>query len=303
MSQPTQNNYGTFQHYLPRFILRAFGVGSKRSRRVWRLDKTTLMVERGRVEHFAGEHGFYDSVIHGSGNEGADGSFSEIENQVAPLLRQIVDEDSLAALDTKKRETVLHYIGRHLSRTPLQRDELSKLVEFFGFGEALKNQGASKQDVFAGHAKAGSHASIDALRSKRWVLLRGMSSRCFVVSDCWLAVDNINKQLTAKGDAVCVGLAVPGTSLRIPLSPTHSLYLVCPQSILLNSAIQPPRGFVVQDSSNLVYDNWVDAFRISQVCSAYRYVFSREDDFDREIEFLQKNSFYQMPPHNLVFEM
>ena len=293
------------QHYLPRFLIRPFGSGTKRARTVYRFDKDTLEVCRTRVDSAACERAFYDSTIYGEGEVGADGAFNALENQVAPLLRQIIESRNPNTLTDSGREIIIEYVAKHVHRTQSAKSDLGSLVDLLSptlasrFGSIETS--ATVQDYFAGFLKSESHLDHKRWLSKKtWVLIEAPRDSEFWLSDEWMMVANPEDSLRRDDGIGNCGFASSGTEIRLPLSPRLCLWWYSADSQFGGALAR--NGIHAGDEAIPVDVDWVESFRVAAICHSSRFIFAASDDFDFALQFLRNNPQFRQPLRNKMFE-
>lgn len=293
------NQVPKHDHYLPRFILRGFGKGSKRQRKAWCFTKRTDVIEEKFVDDVGAQEGYYDSPIYGIGDDGADSVLKPIENDAAVIFNRIREEESLEPLSDNDRALLLKYVAVHATRNPASKSNVEELLNLFSASGMNIPPKATAHDFFAGHVKSGPHASIEHLANKQMRLLRASNTTGFVVSDNWIAMAADPTRINPVTRVGRAGLAVPGTELRLPLSKNLCLLLICPESSLLRINAYGDLKLNAVD----VDDEWVEAFNIAQLCSAHQHVFGASDSWIWATEFLSQDDQYRGPQKNSLFDM
>ena len=87
--------HAKIQHYVPKFLLRNFGLGKKDQ--VWVYDKQTARSFPTNAKNVASENAFYDFEIGGE-TYSLESSLSKIESQAKPVVERIMDDDSVSSL-------------------------------------------------------------------------------------------------------------------------------------------------------------------------------------------------------------
>ena len=94
------------QHYVPQFILKNFASNPKGTQ-VWAFNKKTSKIFQTKIRNVASEKGFYDVPIDGK-EFSFDPTLTELETYAAPIIKEIVKEESLENL-SPDNEGILAY--------------------------------------------------------------------------------------------------------------------------------------------------------------------------------------------------
>lgn len=298
------------QHYVPKFLLRNFGLGKKDH--VWVYDKHTGRSFQTNAKNVASENRFYDFEIDGKAYS-LESGLSGIESNTKPIIERIIREDSVSALGARERSTLASFVAIQFIRTKAFRMQWAELprilqrkVESMGSTVAPGSQAEILiQEPTENQIKIDTTRMIlDAPKTygphfldKAWFLARTTNSHPFMISDNPVSLQN-HIDMSPYGN---LGLAVRGIEIYLPLSSTRALVMWCPslaikileaaetvrrlpESVLAAHA-KDPGGILAMDSairtgSTLMYDpRHVMNFNSLQVGRSERYLFSAQNDF------------------------
>lgn len=107
------------QHYVPQFILKNFRTGKKK--RVHVYDKQRKIAYTSAVRDAACETGYYNIEIDGQGYTLED-KLSSLEGITGNIVKKIIDNESLAGLETKELAFFHLFCAVQLLRTETQRN-------------------------------------------------------------------------------------------------------------------------------------------------------------------------------------
>lgn len=306
------------QHYVPKFLLRNFGLGKKDY--VWVYDKQTGRSFQTNAKNVASENRFYDFEIDGK-IYSLESGLSGIESNTKLVIERILDEDSVSTLCAREKATLASFLAVQFIRTKAFRMQWAELprilrrkVESIGGSVAPGSQAeALIQDPTENQIKIETTRMIlDASKiygphflDKTWFLAGTTNSYPFIISDNPVSLQN---QIDM-GPYGNLGLAVRGIEIYLPLSSTRALVMWCPSlttqileaaetirrlpKAVLAAHIQDPDGILAMDAairagSKLMYEpRHVMNFNSLQVGRSERYLFSSMNDFslaDRMID-------------------
>ncbi|MBY0418232.1 MAG: DUF4238 domain-containing protein, partial [Pararheinheimera sp.] len=107
-------------HYVPQFLLRNFSYDAKA---IHVFDKHEMRQFRANVRNVASENYFYDLNIDGSAIS-LESYITEIEDATAPLLKSIVEQNSLEFLSETDRAMISIFIWIQMNRTRESREQV-----------------------------------------------------------------------------------------------------------------------------------------------------------------------------------
>jgi hypothetical protein len=298
------------QHYVPKFLLRNFGLGKKDH--VWVYDKQTGRSFQTNAKNVASENRFYDFEFDGE-IYSLESGLSGIESNTKPVIETILHEDSVSVLDARGRATLASFLAVQFIRTKAFRMQWAELprilrrkVESMGSTVAPGSQAeALIQEPTENQIKINTIRMIlDAPKTygphfldKVWFLAKTTNSHPFIIGDNPVSLQN-HIDMGPYGN---LGLAVRGIEIYLPLSSTRALAMWCPSlatqiveaaetirrlpKSVLAAHIRDPDGILAMDTairagSTLMYEpQHVMNFNSLQVGRSERYLFSAKNDF------------------------
>jgi hypothetical protein len=307
------------QHYVPQFILRNFGNGKKDQ--LWVFDKATGRTFTTNAKNIASESRFYDFESSGR-HITLEPYLCKVEDDAKPILKRIIDTDSLAALDNTDKATIARFLSIQLTRTRTFREQWREFPRMLR--EALATRGDQVaegspaanliRDISEDDVKAETgRFMLEAPRtmahhflSKDWVLAATTRNRPFLTSDNPLALQN----MADRPGYGTLGLNVPGIEVYLPISPVRALAIWCRSLTGTIFQVAAERrhvariGFGDDDLEErvvalaramstghpLTYSRRnVENFNSLQVAQSERYVFSSTNDFSLAKKMLATN--------------
>lgn len=228
----------TLQHYVPRFLLRRFGVGKKDH--VWVYDKQTDRVFQASTGRVAAERGLYDFEFQGVLMTMEPG-LADLEAKAATATKRLVEARSLSVLTPDDRNVIATFLAVQLVRTKATRAQFGHIGAMLAgwLRESVADDwnGAAEVESFIGirseadeqlHYAGLLHQAppdlIPLLLAKVWTLAETTRQYPFLIGDHPFAMSN-NVDHGPRGS---LGLAVRGIELYLPLSPELQLCLYCP---------------------------------------------------------------------------
>jgi Protein of unknown function (DUF4238) len=306
------------QHYVPQFLLKNFSYDAKF---VHVFDKHEPRQFKANIRNVASENYFYelsidDSII------SLENYVTEIEDATAPLFKTIIEQNSLAFLSESDRVTISTFVWLQMSRTREAREQVDSFSRHleevtnrrFGIDvrelkpEQIADVGYSKNKsetdkIMLNQILAGQQLAKHIF-DKHWMLSCNKSPTPLWISDHPVTLESLY------GSHRSLGIASEGVQINIPLTPFLNLSFVCKatinkvrligeQYLLEKILIQNPtptsekdtlikkflsnvfeKQVVELEESNVVHLNHL------QVRSSYRYIYSREDDFNLAKEMI-----------------
>ncbi len=306
------------QHYVPKFILRSFGTGRRRSQ-VFVYDKHEDRVFLSSIGNLAAERQFYDIEVDDQATS-LEPLLCDLETAASDLTAKIRSQQSIGFLSDDDRVVLSDFLAVQMLRTRQQREiirdvdeSLRREMERRGFGpddipgfKPLTDQEVKlmsmrmllKPEIFADH-----------LITKSWILFSSRQPGAFFCSDNPVAMQNTEKSTLLGGN---LGFAVPGIEIYFPLSPKLVLALYCPSHETKIREIQQMRNQIVEHfgiAPQLEYDDLAERlsegldsgdvvevpepvvtnFNSLQVIFSTRFLFSRTKDFPGVSEMLSEH--------------
>lgn len=225
------------QHYVPQVLLRLHindATAKKGSEQVWCFDKKTENVFSPNIKGVLSGSRFYEVEIDGK-PVSLEGPLTKIEGLVSPILTRLVQNRKLAELSKEDRFTIASFCAVQLLRTQAFRDRIKDLNE--GVADALRRRGIDPAEV--SNFKMLSEDEIKAFSmgmladapqkyglhflTKHWHLIGAELDDPFHLGDHPVVLDND----VARGRG-SLGLASPGVTIYLPLSPTLCLAMTDP---------------------------------------------------------------------------
>lgn len=297
-------------HYVPRFLLRRFGVGKKDHLHVF--DKHIGSVFKRSASKLAAENGFYDFELHGYPLT-IEPSLADLESSAANHIRRIVDERQLHPMDPVERGELARFFAVQLVRT---RGFLETMRYLGSSMEAWLRKDGALDDFFAPDLAIGSGENAErasmarmiinapkdfgaAIVGKDWVLLQTDHRHPYLIGDNPLTMHNMI-DYSPRGN---LGLMVEGIEIYFPLAPDLALAMWCPSHReKLLEGIQRLDRFAGTWSNTLdiieaiqtgkplwsLPEN-VEHFNSLQVLSAERFVFSSNGNFTLVEDMIREN--------------
>lgn len=218
---------GTFQHYVPRFILRGFGHGKPGREKIHVYDKKTGKEFVAGISGIGAEQGFYDFM-----GATIDDHLTDLENRAAPQLHQIVRQTSLRGID---RPLVALFVAIQEIRTAAFRSKLRRImVELAEHSRAMGIDPAEVEFIrrFSDqHVRLSSMELIarakplaDSLLGLSWHLWEVPSGLTLYTSDAPV----VRQNLRHRGEMHSMGLVSDGIEVYFPLSENLVLGMLCP---------------------------------------------------------------------------
>jgi hypothetical protein len=225
------------QHYVPQVLLRLHindATAKKESEQVWCFDKKTENVFSPNIKGVLSGSRFYEVEIDEK-RVSLEGPLTKIEGLVSPILTRLVQNRKLAELSKEDRFTIASFCAVQLLRTQAFRDRIKDLNE--GVADALRRRGVDPAEV--SNFKTLSDDEIKAFSmgmlaeapqkyglhflTKHWHLIAAALDDPFHLGDHPVVLDND----VARGRG-SLGLASPGVTIYLPLSPTLCLAMTDP---------------------------------------------------------------------------
>ena len=224
------------QHYVPQFLLSNFTLGKKK-----RLHIFDLKSERSFVSHVRDvghENNFYHHTKDGNQMEFALGS---IETDVAPVIDQILKEETVANLTEHQRETLCYFTLVQMMRVNSVREsltEFSQLILDKFVEEEVEPDSQADEFLKQLSSENSKETSIDMLWetpeqllphliSKHLCLVKAPKGESFLLSDNPVFKFN-NLPREGRGN---LGLALKGIEVHFPVSPRLCLSFICPSFV------------------------------------------------------------------------
>lgn len=305
------------QHYVPKFLLRNFGVGKKDKLHVF--DKQTGSMFATNFKNVAAESRFYDFEVEGHIFT-VEPSLSKLEGIAKPMLKAILDTDSLSHLSVEDRGKLSIFFAVQFVRTKWFREQfrqLPKLLEqrlriaegtdLSSVEEFIRTPDDNELAKEATHfiSKAPQDFAVH-FANKLWLLVATDSNNPFLIGDNPIGLQNSIDM----GPFGNIGLGVEGIEIYFPLSPRRGLAMLCQshEKAFQDAANRQGKGgsayqclMAMESGSPLAYPpQCVLNFNSLQVKHAERFVFSSTGDFSLAKEMIAKHESYKTGPRAVV---
>jgi hypothetical protein len=308
------------QHYVPKFLLRRFGLGKKD--RLFVFDKHTSTSFSSAASKLAAKNNFYDFDFMGE-PVAVEPLLGRIESKAGEHIARIVKNRRLNVNDSEERGELAAFFAIQMVRTPAV---LATARDMFGRMEAWLRAEGAPQDFFIPDPLVGEGENAErammarnicnapndygpALIKKDWLLFQTDNKYPYLIGDHPLTMHNMIEK-EGRGN---LGVAVDGIELYFPLSPNLALGIWCPshREMLMKSLQSMDKLAAASNASR----DWgkaksdvlailealqtgeplrsnpenVEFFNSLQVSTAERFVFSSADDFSIVKEMIQTN--------------
>ncbi|MGO2019070.1 DUF4238 domain-containing protein [Psychrobacter sp.] len=224
------------QHTVPRFLLDKFSfeTGGKRNR-LFTFDKLNEKRFEQTVFNATTMNSFYNFVDHPD-SISLEPVLGIYEDQAAPLIKKIVEEQNIHWLSEKNMYIIAEFIAVQQSRTNTRLQLIeriastldARLTQMNPSGEKVETgfgaEGSSdRKNVFLDGIVSQAEV-ISILLKKSWILFETTKENPFFISDNPVTLYNsINMGLYGN-----LGITLEGIEIYIPLSSTITLGLICP---------------------------------------------------------------------------
>ena len=255
------------QHYVPKFILRSFGTGRRRSQ-VFVYDKHEDRVFLSSIANMAAERRFYDIEVDDK-TASLEPLLSDLESEASVLIATIRSKQSIGFLSDEDRVVLSNFLAVQMLRTRQQREILRDFDE--SLRHQMKRRGIELDDIPDFRPLTDQDIKLMSMRmllrpeqfaahliTKSWVLLSSPQPGAFFCSDNPVALQNTEQSTYLGGN---LGLAVPGIEIYFPLSPKLVLALYCPSHESKIREIQQMRDKIVEHLGappHLEYDEFAE---------------------------------------------
>lgn len=194
------------QHYIPKFLLRNF-VDS--DGRVFCLNTQTDIVTKPPPKKAGSRSGFNEFMVRGQLVSFED-RFQKIETKAAPVLRKMIEENSLSLLTISGRSYVADFIASQSFRTEAFRNGLIS-IEPNEIGEIFEQLWRSAFIVSS------------EIQKRHWILMKIEYDDIFYLGDQPVALQDTEHPEKAQS----LGFDIKGVEAFLPLTPKHALYMPC----------------------------------------------------------------------------
>jgi hypothetical protein len=233
----SQSGAQKVQHYVPRFLLRNFGVGKKDHLYVF--DKSTGRSYKTAVRNVAAESRFYDFQFQ-EYTLTLEPSLAQIEGKTAAVVRKLLDATNIGVLSEEDRATLAVFFSVQMMRTRAARERWRDLGQVLAkeIRRIAPDNSPELIEKYIGPEPDKNEKTLQSIRlmqsapqmfakyflDKTWVLLKTDRRHSFCIGDHPLGMQNMNHR-EHRGN---IGLAVKGIEIYFPLGPEYALAMWCP---------------------------------------------------------------------------
>ncbi len=220
-------------HYVPRFILKNFSFGKRKKIHVY--DKLNTKQFAASINDTGAENYFYDDADDYAIS--TEDKLAKLETETAPIIKRIVDAQSLRDITVLEYGTLALYITVQKMRTNNQRDFLFQMNQ--SLSQWCRKDGIDPnkdvENFMEITKKEANQAATQVLRSlpgelaplvfeKVWILNKAPKGHNYLISDHPVVLHNNNPR-KGRGN---LGIGLEGIEIQFPISPKLSLTLFCP---------------------------------------------------------------------------
>ena len=264
-----------WQHYIPQFYLKKFG------KPTYRFDKTNDSIKQRNPRTIGMGKNFYD--IDGLPHGTIEDLLSKNEDKFSKAYYRLIETQDLAALTKEQKTNFFLFLGSQFLRTT----EIRYMMDQMSQGLFERIFGKKGMNIIPGNVQAKltenslkifqTSILIDAvpkiallLSKKTWIIRENTTQTLLWTSDNPIALHN-DYDLGNFGN---MGILSPGIEIHFPLTP--NLILLSYDPLVTGITTDPI------DSEHVLRHNCY------QVESSVRYLFSRNNDFQDAIDYLNK---------------
>lgn len=282
------------QHYVPQFLLRPFGHGSKKSRKLHAFDKKSRVSEYIAIKDIAYEDHLYDLS---DGSKSLDPLLSELEQRTAPLIKNIVEKRSVRLISkTEKFDLSFFFVVQMMRTIQSFRDFESTQKKFKA---TLKGMGIDEESELGHYLNGNStddYINIIAttapklageLFRKAWILYTPKGANEFITSDNPVVKYNMFEAPPFQSN---LGLSCEGIEINIPLAPDLLLSLMCEKTtspVALNELTFAQ--YFIDGKPIPIEEIFLRHYNSLQVIHSERFIFSSSKDFGLPADMLDTN--------------
>ena len=195
------------QHWVPKFLIKNFADGDGR---VFRLDIHTNRVTKPPPKRAASERGFNDFQVSGEVVSFED-RLEKFETRAAPVIRRIVHDRELTAVDAEDKRLVAEFIAAQSFRTKAFYEGLSVKIDRNAFAHEFSL-------LFNGILFLA-----DEIARRHWTLMVTNANDVFYLGDNPVVLQRTEDP----NDGSNLGYNVTGVEAFLPLTPHCALYMPC----------------------------------------------------------------------------
>lgn len=322
------NGHAKVQHYVPQFLLKNFGKGKNSS--VFVYDKQLQKSYKTNTRNIAGESKFYDfdlnlGSVHLKGS--IEEKLSEIESNANKALKKIINTDSISKIDDLDKKNISIFLAVQVARTKNLKvnydtsvESLKKVIQRMNCSsESLRELELSNEEkkfYFDKFIVEESQRLASLFYNRIWILAKNDTKIPFCIGDDPVVYYN---EFENKFDSSFLnphGLGIVGTMVYLPITPTHLLYLFCPEKakeiiktieLIKHLILYCPQLYddieirkklkankriydcLLNNMTVLFNENQVQHINSLEAISAERFIISSNNDFNFIKEVLDKS--------------
>jgi hypothetical protein len=204
------------------------GTSRQSTEQVWCFDKKTEKVFRTNIKNVLAGSRFYEVDV-GAEIYSLERSLTWIEDDAAPIVRRITSERSILGISLEDRAKISIFAAAQFARTQAFVENVQEGSE--GIVNALRRRGFDPTQVDGFSEPSDDQSRVLALSllsdapksfaphflSKTWYLIEGVDEDPFHLGD--------NPIVRENPFGAGIGLACPGVTIYLPLSPTLCLVM------------------------------------------------------------------------------
>lgn len=250
------------QHYVPRCLLKAFAKkGNGKKPQICVFDKANERSYVAATENVFAMRDF--NTFEGTGGFVLclEDGMAKIEDQAAPVLREIIETQSLAGLNDVKRAALLTFVALQKVRGVSPRAQMDQMVE--GLKRRIQADGSDPDKVLQLKETGDEQTKLAALQlireslgeftllfaGKALMLHKAAKDTEFLIGDTPVVWAN-ERKTAPYGN---LGLAVLGIEIYMPISPQLCLAFWCPTIVqMIRDGIQHAKTTVQDLEKHLV---------------------------------------------------
>ena len=312
-------------HYIPRFLLKQFGVGKKKQ--VWVFDKVEGKKFTTSPDNIAAKRDLYSIDYEGS-VASIEPSLADLEGRCASVLKKVIVDDSINDLSIDDKVHIAVLMVHLFLRSPNSAISWNATME--SIREQIRDEGSNPDNIEQLKPLSPEEEKLVRIQllqnlpakmapylvMKRWALHSAISGCRFFLSDNPVVMHN-EKKIEGLGN---LGLNVPGIEIYLPISSNRCLAMYCPshfggsphiptespsflaiQEMIQNKALMNQKLEEIYPPLKegklwaLPHDS-VRFLNSLQVWSAERYLFSSRSDFALAEKMIAENGSLRSGP-------
>lgn len=288
-------------HYNPRSILRRF---TNSDDSVVILNKNTNKIFTNSIDN-TGSENYFNTIRTGESKLNFEILFDELDGKLALLITKIVNDKSIKNLNTEELNDLALVVAVQYIRTKIKRTETQDVTK--------KINASTRKSALRTQAKPIFHPELNDEEIKILTIMNlsnikeihsALINKDIVLADC----SNCEKKFMTSDNPVVlgtsldhgqIGLNEKGVEIFYPISPNYCLTYYC-KSIRNNlSLVRTKSDFIdkllltIEKKENLKYLNKnVNSVNHLQLINSSQFLYSNNDDFIHEQDFLKLNPEY-----------